>query len=265
MPMYPTEVHRSHLTPLRFLQRSASVSFARNRRSSPVIARLPTRSWRSGSTGSPRPCGGRGWRKAIASPVCCRTCRRCWRRILRSPLVGAILVAVNTRLSPPEIAYILNHSGAKVLIVDTELAGLVAPVRGEVLHLETIVSVDEVDGRGCGCRDRSMGRFLASGSAAAMDWPLADEDETIAIDYTSGTTGPPKGVMYTHRGAYLNALGELIETKMTSDSVYLWTLPMFSLQRLVLPVGGDGDRRHPRLPPQAGAGAGLGADPGDGG
>ena len=78
-----------------------------------------------------------------------------------------------------------------------------------------------------GCRGRSTRRFWRGAARTEIDWPLEDEDETIAIDYTSGTTGPPKGVMYTHRGAYLNALGELIETKMTSDSVYLWTLPMF--------------------------------------
>jgi fatty-acyl-CoA synthase len=69
--------------------------------------------------------------------------------------------------------------------------------------------------------------FLAGGDPSPIDWPLDDEDEVIAIDYTSGTTGRPKGVMYTHRGAYLNALGEIIETRMSPDSVYLWTLPMF--------------------------------------
>ncbi|HYO29425.1 MAG TPA: AMP-binding protein, partial [Thermomicrobiales bacterium] len=69
--------------------------------------------------------------------------------------------------------------------------------------------------------------FLTGGSPEPVEWPIEDEDETIAIDYTSGTTGRPTGVMYTHRGAYLNSLGELIETRMASDSVYLWTLPMF--------------------------------------
>lgn len=69
--------------------------------------------------------------------------------------------------------------------------------------------------------------FLAEGSPEPVESWLEDEDETIAIDYTSGTTGNPKGVMYTYRGAYLNALAEVIETGMTSNSVYLWTLPMF--------------------------------------
>jgi fatty-acyl-CoA synthase len=142
------------------------------------------------------------------------------------PLAGGVLVAINTRLSPAEIAYIINHSGARFLVVDTELARLVEPVRAELSTVELVISVEDVPG-GVRLPGPEYEAFLAGGSAAPLDWPLADEEETIAIDYTSGTTGRPKGVMYTHRGAYLNALGELLETGMASESVYLWTLPMF--------------------------------------
>jgi fatty-acyl-CoA synthase len=142
------------------------------------------------------------------------------------PLAGGILVAINTRLRCDEVQYILDHSGAKVLIVDTELAAAVAPVVDELKTVETIISVEDVPG-GVHLPGPDYEAFLASGCSDPLDWPIADEDEVISIDYTSGTTGRPKGVMYTHRGAYLNALGELIETKMTSDSVYLWTLPAF--------------------------------------
>jgi fatty-acyl-CoA synthase len=113
-----------------------------------------------------------------------------------------------------------------VLVVDTELAHLVAPALESLPELKLVISVEDVPG-GTRLPGPDYESFLAGGSPEPLDWPLDDEDETIAIDYTSGTTGRPKGVMYTHRGAYLNSLGELLETRMSSDSVYLWTLPMF--------------------------------------
>jgi fatty-acyl-CoA synthase len=135
------------------------------------------------------------------------------------PAAGAVLVAINTRLSTDEIGYILGHSGARVLLVDAELEPLVAPLDLSGL---TVVRVDDTGGA-----DDPYERLLASGSPDPSDSGLVDEEEPISINYTSGTTGQPKGVVYTHRGAYLNALGEVIETGMGFDTVYLWTLPMF--------------------------------------
>jgi fatty-acyl-CoA synthase len=120
------------------------------------------------------------------------------------PLAGAVLVAMNTRLTQEEIAYILEHSGARLVVADPELAQLVVG--------ESILIGEEYE------------RFLADGEPTQV--PLA-EDDTISINYTSGTTGRPKGVMYTHRGAYLNALGAALHARLDSSSVYLWTLPMF--------------------------------------
>lgn len=142
------------------------------------------------------------------------------------PLAGGILVAINTRLSSPEIGYILNHSGAKVLCVDSEFAHLIRPLRDQLPRLETVVNIDDGDGYE-GLEGLAYEAFLAGGSASPLDKPVTDENEPISINYTSGTTGHPKGVMYTHRSAYLNALGEALEVGLNSRSTYLWTLPMF--------------------------------------
>ena len=144
------------------------------------------------------------------------------------PLAGAVLVAINTRLSTEEVRYILDHSGAKVLVVDAALYPTVAPVAGELKTVEEIVTVVDPaapgDGIGSGVRYDDL---LARGSDEPLPWSVDDEDGTIAINYTSGTTGRPKGVMYHHRGAYLNSFGEIVHSAHTPDSVYLWTLPMF--------------------------------------
>jgi fatty-acyl-CoA synthase len=135
------------------------------------------------------------------------------------PLAGGILVSINTRLSTDEIGYILRHSGSRFLFVDAELESLVTPLD---LAGTRVVRVDDTGAPGDPYED-----FLATGSPAPVESWLEDEEETIAINYTSGTTGRPKGVMYTYRGAYLNAVGEILETGMSWDTRYLWTLPMF--------------------------------------
>ncbi|HEY7711935.1 MAG TPA: AMP-binding protein, partial [Candidatus Entotheonella sp.] len=142
------------------------------------------------------------------------------------PLAGGILVAINTRLAAPEIAYILNHSGAKVLGVDHELAALVRPIRDQLPQLERVINIDDRTGHD-GLDGMDYEAFLTTGSDAPLDKPVEDENEPISINYTSGTTGNPKGVMYTHRSAYLNALGEALEVGLNSRTTYLWTLPMF--------------------------------------
>ena len=142
------------------------------------------------------------------------------------PWAGAVLVAINTRLSAAEVVYILNDSEAKVLIVDTELAVPLEPVLDQLAHKPLFVNViDEAEGVRLPGTDYES--FLAAASPEPIAIPVVDEDAMISINYTSGTTGLPKGVMYTHRGAYLNALGVVQALDIRSDSVYLWTLPMF--------------------------------------
>src|SRR5579864_1526195 len=132
------------------------------------------------------------------------------------PAAGGILVAINQRLASAEVAYILEHSGARFLLLDAQLEPLVAPL-----------ALDGVNVIRCAGGDDDYERSLAAASPALPESWLEDEEETISINYTSGTTGRPKGVQYTYRGAYLNALNEVIVAGMSVDSVYLWTLPMF--------------------------------------
>lgn len=143
------------------------------------------------------------------------------------PLTGGILGAINTRLAPKEIAFIINHSGTKALFVDTELSHLIEPVRDSLKTVEVIVNVDDVpDGtRLEGSIDYE--EFLAGGSPDFIENPIVDENHAISVNYTSGTTGNPKGVLYTHRSAYLNAVTECVESGLSRTSNYLWIVPMF--------------------------------------
>ncbi len=142
------------------------------------------------------------------------------------PMIGAVLVSINTRLSPGEIAYIINHSDTKAVFVDNQLAGSILPVLKELPQVEFFVNICDAS------EDRPLPgdeyeSLLAAGSPEPPALEIDDEYQVATINYTSGTTGRPKGVMYHHRGAYLNALGEIQESGMGSDAVYLWTLPMF--------------------------------------
>ncbi|WP_329064136.1 AMP-binding protein [Amycolatopsis sp. NBC_01480] len=143
------------------------------------------------------------------------------------PLAGAVLVALNTRLSPAEIAYICEHSGATLLLGDGDL---LSALRASPDHAPVSVIV-EIPGQDGGYRSPPgairYADFLAHGTDQPIPWEVDDETRTIAINYTSGTTGRPKGVEYSHRGAYLNALGEVHHQGFGDGSRYLWTLPMF--------------------------------------
>jgi fatty-acyl-CoA synthase len=147
------------------------------------------------------------------------------------PLAGAVLVAINTRLSPEEIAYICDHSGARLLVADTEFLPPLAPVLPGLRGLQDVVAVVDPSGPDAGgpveAAHLSYADLLSRGTDDPLPWTVDDELSTITINYTSGTTGRPKGVMYSHRGAYLNALGEVVHSRFDPESVYLWTLPMF--------------------------------------
>ena len=141
--------------------------------------------------------------------------------------LGAILVAINIRLSAREIGYILNHSGAKVLVFDTEFAGTVRQMRDNIPGVETFVQVVDTHAAVDDIPGPEYEEFLASSPPGEHREALDSELDAITINYTSGTTGMPKGVQFHARGAYLNALGEILESGVTWRSTYLWTLPMF--------------------------------------
>jgi fatty-acyl-CoA synthase len=133
------------------------------------------------------------------------------------PLAGAILCALNIRLVKSEIEYIVDHCGASAVVYDAEFAPLVESLSPNVARVR-------VSGEGTVPEFEAL---LASASSDPIGNPVDDEDAMISINYTSGTTGQPKGVMYTHRGAYQNALAEIFHAGLRPESVYLWTLPMF--------------------------------------
>ncbi len=145
------------------------------------------------------------------------------------PMTGAVLNALNTRLDAETIAFQLDHGEAKVLCVDRELA----PVAQQALSLAKgkpfLVRIDDPEYAGPGDRigDTDYEAFLSTGNADWRRTEPRDEWQAIALSYTSGTTGNPKGVVTHHRGAYLNAVGNAITWGMAHHSVYLWTLPMF--------------------------------------
>lgn len=146
------------------------------------------------------------------------------------PATGAVLNTLNTRLDPEAVAFMLNHGDAKVLITDREFAR----VMGKAIELANrpdmvVIDVDDTEYAGPGDRLGNMDyeAFLETGSPDFVFERPADEWDAISLNYTSGTTGNPKGVVYHHRGAYLNAMSNIVSWGMPPHSVYLWTLPMF--------------------------------------
>jgi 3-(methylthio)propionyl---CoA ligase len=145
------------------------------------------------------------------------------------PMLGAVLNAINTRLDPRTIAYILGHGEAKVLITDREFSPAAAAALARLDTKPLVVDVDDPGYQGPGERLGAIEYedLLAEGSADFAAPPLRDEWQPIALNYTSGTTGSPKGVVFHHRGTWMMTVGHLLSWRIPPGAVYLWTLPMF--------------------------------------
>jgi fatty-acyl-CoA synthase len=215
------------LTPLRFLQRAASVHPSRTAIidgprtfSYAAMAAQVTRVAQAFKARGVQP----GDRVAYLAPNCAEMLIAHF----AVPLAGGVLVSLNTRLAAEEIAHIVEHSGAVLLVGD---AALLEPALLNLALVDTlreIVTLPAETGEPVTLTTTTTYQdLLTAGSDAPIPYEVADENQAISLNYTSGTTGQPKGVVYTHRGAYLNSLGEVIHQGFTDGSSYLWTLPMF--------------------------------------
>lgn len=139
------------------------------------------------------------------------------------PLAGGVIVCVNTRLKPEEIGYIVQHCGARFAVLDKESASLKESMLSE-WGVEKVI-IDQDSGKVAECEFSAM-----LDKAPKRTWwdfePLEDEDEMIAICYTSGTTGNPKGVMHSYRQSYMEAIAQTLEMGFSQQSRYLWILPL---------------------------------------
>ena len=215
------------LTPLGFLARSAAVFPNR-----PAVVYGERRhSWREAHERCRRLAGalaargvGRGDTVAMMAP----NLPEAFEAHFGVPMAGAVLNALNIRLDPETIAFILAHGEAKVLLTDTEFAPVVKEALARLQRKPIVVDICDPAGPG-GERlgEADYETFLAGADTNFSPVMPADEWDAIALNYTSGTTGNPKGVVYHHRGAYLNALGNILVWGLRQHPVYLWTLPMF--------------------------------------
>ncbi len=142
------------------------------------------------------------------------------------PQIGAVLVPINYRLTADDFAYIINHSGAKVVCVASEYLAALDSIRDRLPGVASFVALEDAR-PGWLDYERELAGVGAPGARVELERPTIAETDLLTINYTSGTTARPKGVMITHRNAYMNVIGTLVHFHMTQADRYLWTLPMF--------------------------------------
>lgn len=144
------------------------------------------------------------------------------------PMSGAVLNTLNTRLDADAMAFIFQHAQSRVVLVDREFGALVRKALSLIDSQPLVIAIDDpLYGEGELISELSYEAFIATGDGDEPGWLPADEWQAISLNYTSGTTGNPKGVVYHHRGAHLNAVNNALSWELPKHPVYLWTLPMF--------------------------------------
>ncbi len=144
------------------------------------------------------------------------------------PMTGAVLNALNIRLDAKAIAFILQHAETRVLLTDREFSTTIAAALALLPNKPLVIDIDDPLFEGGSCLgEMDYEQFLTTGAGESVEIDVTDEWQGVALNYTSGTTGDPKGVVYHHRGAYLNAISNALCWNLPNHPVYLWTLPMF--------------------------------------
>jgi len=223
----PNPANYAPLTPVSFLARAAAVH--------PEHPAIIYGEWRASWAQTDARCRrlasalrGRGVRRGDTVAVLAPNVPAIYEASFGVPMAGAVLNTINVRLDARTIAFILEHGEAKALITDRELAGVTRDALGRLEHKPAVIDIDDPYAEGGELiGDTTYEALLAEGDPEFAWEPPEDEWNAISLNYTSGTTGNPKGVVYHHRGAYLNAVSNVLVWSMPPHPVYLWTLPMF--------------------------------------
>ena len=234
-----------------------------------ATARPPSPRWRSGPRSWPPPCTRLGIQEGDRVGTFCWNNQGHLEAYLAIPSMGAVLHTLNIRLPAEQLAYVINHAEDRFIIVDASLIPLLAAIKDDLKTVETIIVAGEGDTSPLG-ETLSYERLLAA-EEPGFEWPVLDERSAAAMCYTSGTTGNPKGVVYSHRSTWLHTMAEQAASSvgMTETDRILIIVPMFHanawgtpVRRLVgrdrhdhaadVPDGGAAGRRHQRVPPDAG-------------